>query len=270
MLITAAGLVDLNVARGDNRRVNGAIPDLQVAARDTNEEQVASSAPIVIIYRTPDKGNRDLRQRVASDTGHDAIAMEVNDVNGDLRGSGRAAHAVVNDDMLALEMNARIVVDHVPVATIRSLGTAAGIHDAAVAEVRLLFLADGAAAGHPAKPARRRCAEIPAEHEFEGRVGTRIHGQKVLASTTNKDGVLRQRCEVHAERVMVGARHRYYCEAAAIGGGTERPLTVGTGGSHLNASRAVAAGAEHGNRNDVRACCQRGQRCRKQAGCYKF
>src|SRR5712691_10906351 len=136
VLITAAGLVDLNVARGDNRRVNGAIPDLQVAARDANEEQVASSAPIVIIYRTPDKGNRDLRQRVASDTGHDAIAMEVNDVNDDLRGSGRAAHAVVNDDMLALEMNARIVVDHVPVATIRSLGTAAGIHDAAVAEVR--------------------------------------------------------------------------------------------------------------------------------------
>src|SRR2546427_4544012 len=104
----------------------------------------------MVVYGTPDESNGDRLSRIATDATQDAIAMEVNDVDSDLRRFSCDARAGVNDDRLSGEVQAVDVINDVPVPTFRSFRTASGIHDATKAEVRCFALPKGAAARHPA------------------------------------------------------------------------------------------------------------------------
>ena len=91
LLLAAARLMDLQVARADDRRVSRAISDLQhngtgvKTFNDSQVQQVAASAAIMVVYGAPDERNGDRLSRIATDATQDAIAMEVNDVDADLR-----------------------------------------------------------------------------------------------------------------------------------------------------------------------------------------
>src|SRR5215471_3962119 len=113
--MAAAAYVDLEVAGGDCRRVGGAISNLQQHRAgawldDLDVYLVSIMARFAVVYGPANKGNRDRLLRVATDTHHSAVAVEVNDVDRHFPRWIRHARAVVNDNMLSLEMNPRSMV----------------------------------------------------------------------------------------------------------------------------------------------------------------
>ena len=116
LAFAAAGLMDLNVARGEQVQVIRTAADLEHQSagliRDFDIKPVGSSATIVSIHKSADEVNQDI---LTGGISHFAGAVPVNDVNADLRGSGRDTTAVVNDEVLALEVKAGDVVNNVQV-----------------------------------------------------------------------------------------------------------------------------------------------------------
>ena len=85
--------MDLQVAGGDSLRVGGTISNLQqdsIAAwvSDLDEQLVFAMAWFVVVDSTANKVNGDRSLGIARNTEESASAVEVNDVDGDLRRSG--------------------------------------------------------------------------------------------------------------------------------------------------------------------------------------
>lgn len=88
LLVVAARLVDLQVAGADDCRVGRAGSNLQnsrAANHNVQVEQVAARAAVVIVHCPRDKRHRNGVRRIAADATQDAVAMEVDDIHGDLR-----------------------------------------------------------------------------------------------------------------------------------------------------------------------------------------
>ena len=149
-LVVAAGLMNLQVARRDGRRVGGAVADLQQrdgAVHHLDVEFVAATAGLQVVDGPSFERHKDKLRTVATVLGNPTFPVEVDDIDVDLRGSRRNARALVHDDVLALEVKAVGVVNHIPVAAIGRLGTASRVNDSAEAIIRdTLGLVHGTAA----------------------------------------------------------------------------------------------------------------------------
>jgi len=136
--------------------------------------------------------------------------------------------------MLSLEMKAGGMVDHIPVATIGSFGTAAWIDHAAVGVDRFSFSGlNGPAASQPATRGGRRSgtAEGTAEIEFDryAWVGASYGLARIIQLS-----VARQGLGVHADHVGVRSGREEVDKASIIGGPTGGGLirVSGTEGTH--------------------------------------
>src|SRR5262245_21939468 len=128
--------------------------------------------------------------------------MEINDVDVD---SGRFrfdAGALVNDDLLSLEMKFGGMINDIQVPAIRSFGTAPGVNDSAEAKVVVTFgLSNRAAARQPARALRRRCGtEISTEKDINDRRSVIFH-LNMLAKWA-EGGPWRQCSFIHADVVI--------------------------------------------------------------------
>jgi hypothetical protein len=83
-LLFAARGVDLQVARGNCRRVSRAVADLHydvAAVRDAQEEHVVAPARFLVVYGASNERDGDLLAGIAPGAFNDANAMEINDVD---------------------------------------------------------------------------------------------------------------------------------------------------------------------------------------------
>jgi len=252
--------VDLNIAGADGRRGTHAGADLQHRSRtrsDNEEQLIRTATSVMIVDGTRDKVNRNGRLRISTDAADDSGAVEVNDAHVHFRRSCWVAGAGVDDDLLSREMQAAVMINDVPVAAFRGFRAAAGIHNAAVAEVRSLAFAECSATGHPAATGRRSVgAKISAETHVNER-GVFGDDFDVLAVGINL-GTRRQRGLVNADGIVANVRNLQNSDAQRI---CQRAAGDGTSDANSDAGRRVVVGTRDSYLNKACGCRESGQ-CR--------
>jgi len=249
VLVIAACLVDLQVTSADDRWVSCARSDLQhgaaAAVGHLDEEHVSASAALLVVDGTADEGNRNFDTSIAA-IGHNySFAMEVDDVDGDLRGAGGDARAGINDDVLALKMGAGEVIHDIPVSAVRGFRAASGIDDSAKGVVRrALGLVNGATARQPAGSRRRRHGtEIAAEFK--------VHQGRCVADDLNflagwgQGSPSREGGGIDTDGIGVEAWQCYFNDTEVIGDAAI--VAVGTGSAYYNASSGCVVGTGDSN-----------------------